>query len=156
MCATTSSLDFPFSRQPELQRVLQDLPGDRARGPDGLTDEVFRVDDYALQSAPLALFELVRYWAVVPSSWCAAIATPLHKSGPADEFTTYGPINLLSYALKIFEGVFLKRLHPHMDPIIDESQAGFWWGAEEQMYALAETLCLRARKRWLCRRAPGF
>ena len=93
MSATRSSLDFPFS-QPELQRVLQDLPADRAPGPDGLTYEVLRVDDDALQSALLALFELVRYWAVVPSSWRAATVTPLHKSGPADDFTNYRPISL--------------------------------------------------------------
>ena len=147
--ATTSSLDFAFS-QPELQRVLQDLPADRAPGPDGLTYEVLRVDDDALQSALLALFELVRYWAVVPSSWRAATVRPLHKSGPADEFTNYRPISLLSCAPKVFERLLLKGLHPRVDPIIDGSQAGFRWGAEEQIYTLAETLRLRARKRTFC------
>ena len=95
MSTTTSSLDFPFS-EPEPQRVLQQLPANRATGPDGLTYELFRVDDDALRSALLALFELVRYWAVVPSSWRYAAVTPLHKSGATDEFTNYRPISLLS------------------------------------------------------------
>ena len=131
MSTTTSSLDFPFS-EPELQRVLQQLPANRAPDSDGLTYELFRVDDDALRSALLALFELVRYWAVVPSSWRSATVTPLHISGAADEFTNYRPISLPSCALKVFERLLLKRLHPRLNPLIDESQAGFRWGAEEQ------------------------
>ena len=87
MSTTTSSLDFPFC-EPELQRVLQQLPANRAPGRDGLKYELFRVDDDALRSALLALFGLVRY-------------TPLHKSGTADEFTNYRPI---SFAFLCLEG----------------------------------------------------
>ena len=131
--------------------MLQQLPANRAPGPDGLTYELFRVDDDALRSALLALFELVRYWAVVPSSWRSATVTPLHKSGAADEFTNYRPISLLSCALKVSERLLLKRLHPRLNPLIDESQAGFRWGAEEQqIYTLAETLRLRAGTRTFC------
>ena len=66
---------------------------------------------------------------------------------PADDFSNYRPISLLCCARKVFERLLLKRLFPRVNPLIDESQAGFRWGAEEQIYTLVETLRLRARKR---------
>ena len=149
MACTTGRLDYPFS-EPELVQVLQELPLKKAPGPDGLTYEAFKVDDGILRSALLSFFELVRFWAVVPSVWRTAIVKPLHKTGSAEEFTNYRPISLLCCALKIFERLLLKRLLPHVSPQIDESQAGFRWGAEEHVYTLAECLRLRARKRTFC------
>ena len=100
-----------------------------------------------MRDALLSFFELVRCWAVVPSVWRSAVVTPLHKTGAEDEFTNYRPISLLCCGLKVFERLVL----PHVNPRIDESQAGFRWGAEEQIYTLVETLRLRARKtRLLC------
>ena len=77
MPLATGRLDFPFS-EPELIGVLKDLPANRAPGPDGLTYELLRVDDAVLRSALLCLFELIRYWAVVPSVWKTAVVKPLH------------------------------------------------------------------------------
>ena len=48
------------------------------------------------------------------------------------------------------ESVLLKRLLPRIDPQLDESQAGFRRGAEEQVYTLAETVRLRAGRRTFC------
>ena len=149
MSRSTGQFDFAFS-EPELLQVLQELPANRAPGPDGLTYEVFRVDDDLFRSALLCFFELVRSWAIVPSVWRTAVIKPLHKSGSAEEFTNYRPISLLCCSLKIFERLLLKRLLPHVAPQIDETQAGFRWGAEEQVYTLAETLRLRRRKRTFC------
>ena len=61
-----------------------------------------------------------------------------------------GPSACCCCNLKIFERLVLKRLLPHIAPQIDETQAGFRWGAEEQVYTLAETLRLRRRKRTFC------
>ena len=149
MYATASRFDFPFS-EPELLQVLQQLPANRAPGPDGLTYELYRIDDGTMRNALLSFFELVRCWAVVPSVWRSAVVTPLHKTGAEDEFTNYRPISLLCCGLKVFERLLLTRLLPHVNPRIDESQAGFRWGAEEQIYTLVETLRLRARKRTFC------
>ena len=77
---------------------------------DGLTYEVFRVDDDVFRAALLCLFELVRSWATVPSVWRTAVVKPLHKSGSAEEFTNCRPISLLCCRLKIFERFLLKRL----------------------------------------------
>eukprot|EP00439_Symbiodinium_sp_Y106_P028743 s4698_g3.t1 len=149
MSTTVSRFDYPFS-EPELLRVLQQLPPNRAPGPDGLTYELYRVEDDTLRRALLSFLELVRHWAVVPSVWRSAVVTPLHKTGAEDEFTNYRPISLLCCGLKVFERLLLRRLLPHVNPRIDESQAGFRWGAEEQIYTLVETLRLRARKRTFC------
>ena len=74
MCTTTRSLDLPFCRTGASARAA--TVANRAPGPDGLMYEPFRADDDALRFVLLALFELVRYWAVVPSSWRSATATP--------------------------------------------------------------------------------
>ena len=149
MASLSGPLDFPLSAA-ELQHVLSQLPSHRAPGPDGLPYEFFAVKDDVLSSALLTFFELVRHWAVVPSIWRSARVSPLHKGGPADDFNNYRPISLLCCSLKIFERLLLARLLPRVDPQLDECQAGFRWGAEEQIYTLAETLRLRARKRTFC------
>ena len=149
MPSTLGQLDFPFT-EAELQNVLSQLPLHRAAGPDGLPYDVFVVDDDCLRAALLTFFELVRHWTVVPSIWRSARVRPLHKSGPVDEFNNYRPISLLCCSLKIFERLLLARVLPQVDPQLDESQAGFRWGAEEQIYTLVETLRLRAGRRTFC------
>eukprot|EP00439_Symbiodinium_sp_Y106_P065296 s2170_g10.t1 len=117
---------------------------------DGLPYEALRVEDQCLRSSLLVFFELVRSWSIVPTAWRSAVVAPLHKGGAADQFTNYRPISLLRSCQKIFERLVLKRLLPHIDPLLDESQAGFRWGAEEQIYALTEMLRLRAGRRTFC------
>ena len=39
---------------------------------------------------------------------------------------------------------------PHVNPLLDESHAGFSWGAEDQIYTLAETLRLRGQRQTFC------
>ena len=149
MQASVGDLDLPFS-EAELAQVLQELPCDRSPGPDGLPYEALRIEDPSLRAALLVFFELVRSWSIVPTVWRSAIVAPLHKCGPADQFTNYRPISLLCSCQKVFERLVLKRLLPHVDPRLDESQAGFLWGAEEQIYTLAEIFRLRARRRTFC------
>ena len=76
--------------------------------------------------------------------------SPLHKTGAADDFNNYRPISLLCCSLKIFERLLLARLLPVVDPQLDESQAGFRFGAEEHVYTLAETLRVRRGRRTFC------
>ena len=76
MATMSGQLDFPPT-EAELQNVLSQLPLHRAAGPDGLPYEVFVVDDECLRAAMLTFFQLVRYWAVVPSIWRSARVCPL-------------------------------------------------------------------------------
>ena len=149
MPVALGNLDFPFS-EAELLQVFNGLPGGRSPGPDGLPYEALRVDDACFRSCLLPFFELVRSWSIVPTVWRSAVVAPLHKSGAADQFTNYRPISLLCSSQKVFERLLLKRLVPHVDPLLDESQAGFRWGAEEQIYTLAETLRLRGQRQTFC------
>ena len=88
--------------------------------------------------ALLVFFELVRSWSIVPTVWRSTVVAPLHKGGSADQLTNYRPISLLCSCQQVFEWLGLKRLLPHIEPLL-KSQAGFRWGAKEQIYTLAET-----------------
>ena len=46
--------------------------------------------------------------------------------------------------------MILNRIQPHVDPILDDSQAGFRWGSDLQVYTLLETLKLRQGSRTYC------
>ena len=102
MYATASRFDFLLS-EPELLQVLQQLPANRAPGSDGLTYELYRIDDGTMRNALLSFFEPVRCRAVVPSVWRSAVVMPLHKTGAEDEFANYRPISLLCCGLEVFE-----------------------------------------------------
>ena len=51
---------------------------------------------------------------------------------------------------KILEGMILNRIHPIVDPILDDCQAGFRWGSDLQAYSFFETLSMRRHTRTYC------
>lgn len=44
------------------------------------------------------------------------------------------PIASVSCLLEPYGGVLLQRLEPVLDPMLDDAQAGFWWGALDHAY----------------------
>ena len=141
-------LDGPFA----LGELLQALSHceDGAVGPDGIPYKALRVDLPWWQSCLLDFFRLVQRLGCVPSVWKQAITLPLWKKGPRAAASNYRPIVLTSCVAKLFERLLLQRVGPCVEPQLDNCQAGFRWGAEEQVYVLKETLRLRGRASTFC------
>ena len=72
------------------------------------------------------------------------------EKGPRWVPSNYRPISLTSCVAKLFERMLLNRISPVVEPQLDNGQAGFRWGAEEQTYVLKETLHLRQRATTFC------
>ena len=87
---------------------------------------------------------------ISPIVWRSAIVAPVRKGGRADQFTNYRPISLLCSCHKVCVRLVLKRLLPHVDPLLDRSQAGFRRGAEAQVCSLPKTLRLRPHHHTFC------
>jgi hypothetical protein len=49
----------------------------------------------------------------------------LHKGGPQEELTNWGPVMLLNVSYKIVAKTLQKRIQPFMPEIIHEDQTGF-------------------------------
>ena len=101
-------------------------------------------------AALLQFCNACQYHACVPSCWKHGVAVPLPKGARTADRENYRPITLTSCFAKTLERMILNRIQPHVDPILDDSQAGFRWGANLQVYTFLETLQLRNGSRTFC------
>ena len=76
--------------------------------------------------------------------------TLLAKCTNSSTRDVYRPITLTCCFAKILEKLPLNRIHPLIDPSLDECQAGFRWGSDLQAYSLMETLRLRGSSTTFC------
>merc|ERR1712012_888255 len=87
--------------------------------------------------------ELIRSWAIMPSQWKENFLVPMHNGGPPSLRDNYRPIDILCCILKIFERMLHGRFLRVLGPTLDPAQGGYRRGADEQSYALYETLQLQ-------------
>ena len=142
------SFDGPFALAELLQAISQCHDG--AVGPDGIPYAALRVGHAFWQNALLDFFRLVHACGVAPTIWKESHIVPLSKKGSRGNPCNYRPIALTCCIAKLFERMLLQRIAPAVEPQLDHGQAGFRWGADEQIYALHETLRLRRRRPTFC------
>ena len=71
----------------------------------------------------------------IPSEWKVASVTPIHKSGPKNDFENYRPISVLSILSKILERIVHKQLLTHLETenLLFSCQYGFRPGRSTQL-----------------------
>ena len=111
-----------------------------APGIDGLPYAPFLVAFPKWEVFLCSLFSLALRWGITPRLWTLGVVTPIPKEGDPMEFDNWRPITLLSCMGKLYEHVILRRICPAILPTIAPSQAGFRFGADEQAFALVESL----------------
>ena len=111
-----------------------------APGIDGLPYEPFLVTDPSWETLLCSIFSLALRWGKVPRFWTMGAVSPIPKDGDPMEFDNWRPITLLSCMGKLFEHVLLRRISAPILTTIAPSQAGFRFGADEQAFALVESL----------------
>ena len=72
---------------------------------------------------------------MVPCEWKVVSVTPIHKSGPKNEFENYRPISVLSISSKILKIIVLKQPLTHLETenLLSLSQYGFCPGRSIQL-----------------------
>ena len=118
-------LGLPFS-EVEIKAAFEDMPADKAPGPDGFTVNFLRAcwiiikDD--LMKVIDAFSELTINNFHVINSACIAL---LPKKEGADSISDFRPISLIHIVPKILAKAMALRLRPKMNDIVSNSQSAF-------------------------------
>ncbi|WVZ55767.1 hypothetical protein U9M48_006389 [Paspalum notatum var. saurae] len=120
-----STLDAPFTEE-ELKTAIQQMPADKAPGPDGFTGafftkcwEIIKADVLKAANA----FHLLRTSNLSILNSANIVLIP--KKEGADSVGDYRPISLIHSFAKIISKVLAMRLAPHMDNLVSPSQSAF-------------------------------
>ena len=148
-CVARVPSDHPFTAE-ELQHALKLCASRKTPGADSIPYEAFCVDLPWWKETVLNFVELCRSLSCVPFMWKHGTVIPLAKGIPSNNRDNYRPITLTCCFAKILERMILNRIHPIVDPILDDCQAGFRWGSDLQAYSLLETLSMRRHTRTYC------
>ena len=133
---------MPFSHD-ELDHALQQGAVGKSPGCDNIPYEALRVDLPDWKDALLAFCNACQSHACVPTCWKHGVIVPIPKGAHSADGDRSRPITLTSCFVKTLVKMVLHRIRPRIDPRLDESQAGFRWGADLHVCTLREILQLR-------------
>ena len=86
---TARQLKFQYVSKIEVERELKKMKRKKTTGSDNLPAGMLK-DSASTISSPLSfIINLSLRQAMVPSEWKVASVTPIHKSGPKNEFENY-------------------------------------------------------------------
>ena len=111
----------------EIYKILEDLDGDKAMGPDEVSARLLKVCREELIEPIYDIIRCSLETGEVPVEWKRAEVIPIYKSGRREEPLNYRPVSLTSVVCKICERVIKKRwinfLEDHK--LLSEQQFGF-------------------------------
>jgi hypothetical protein len=120
-----SDLELPFSMD-EIKRAIDDMPADRAPGPDGFSGGFFRAcwdtirDD--LHAALRQIYLLDRRGLRRINT---ALIALIPKVPGADSLKDFRPISLIHSIVKILAKILASRLAPKLEDLVDPCQSAF-------------------------------
>ena len=132
---TARQLKFQYVSKIEVERELKKMKRKKTTGSDNLPAGMLK-DSASTISSPLSfIINLSLRQGMVPSEWKVASVTPIHKSGPKNEFENYRPISVLSILSKILERIVHKQLLTHFETenLLSSCQYGFRSGRLTQL-----------------------
>ena len=106
----------------EVENVIQSLANSRSPGPDGFSNEFYKVMCPSIKKDLTSLFNNYLNNARISSSMKSGLVVLIPKCPPHDEIGNYRPITLLNCNYKIFCKIFSNRLQPILKEIIHETQ----------------------------------
>jgi len=119
-------LDYPITEK-ELMDKIQALPTKKARGPDGILNEMLKNINAKFKLAITKLFNLVLSVGHFPDSWNRGLITPIFKSGDTSDPNNYRGICVSSNLGKMFCSIINTRLVHFLTEhnVLSKSQIGF-------------------------------
>ena len=121
----TSMLDICFSEE-EVWRIIQEIPVDRAPGPDGFTGLFYRRAWSIIKPDIMRAFHAL--WALDGRSLYLinqAYIVLLKKKDFTSAISDYRPISLIHSFAKLFTKVLASRLTPLMQQLVRANQSAF-------------------------------
>lgn len=108
----TGPLPFPSLTEYEIEEILGKLPSKRAKGEDGIPNELLKLAKSLLAPKMKSIFNACLKYGYFPTTWKTAMTAILRKQDKDDysEAGAYRPIALLSCLGKVLETVIARRL----------------------------------------------
>ena len=120
----TSSSDFKITVE-GVEKLLRNLKGGKAPGPDGLRKEDLCIDARLTAKCLTLIFTASIEQGKLPNDWKVANVTPIHKKGSRQLPNNYRPISLTSIPCKMLEHIVLHYVNDKIDSILYNRQHGF-------------------------------
>ena len=120
-------LERRFERE-EILRVVKELEGDKAPGPDRFTMAFYHHCWGVVERDILAVFEGFYQHSKFKKSLNATFITLIPKKNDASNIRDFRPISLVGSVYKILAKVLANRLKEVLDQLISESQNSFVGG----------------------------
>lgn len=115
----------------EVRVAIKKLKCNKAPGPDGLSNEYYKILGPKLLSTLALVFNRLLDGEQLPLYFNSALLRVLHKPGRDPELpASYRPISLLNTDYKIYTKILADRLKPIMPTVIHEDQTGFIAGRQ--------------------------
>ena len=120
-------LERRFERE-EILRVVKELEGNKAPGPDGFTMAFYHHCWGVVERDALAVFEVFYQHSKFEKSLNATFITLISKKNGASNIRDFRPISLVGSVYKILAKVLANRLKEVLDQLVSESQNSFVGG----------------------------
>ena len=120
-----SCFDHCFSEE-EIWEAINDMPVDKALGPDGFTGLFYKTAWSIVKADIMRAFQAI--WSLDARSFFLvnqAYMVLLRKKNEADEIGDFRPISLVHSFAKLFTKVLARRLAPHMCSLVRPNQSAF-------------------------------
>ena len=126
--------DSPYPDMPDIeistlgiQKLLKNLNGKKAAGPDGIPCRLLQAVSQELAPALTTLFRTSLDKGETPMAWKHATVQPIYKKGDRSSAANYRPISLTCICCKLMEHVIRSEITKHLDEnnILTDAQHGF-------------------------------
>ena len=127
----------------ELEKLMRNLNGRKAMGPDGISGQVLKECHKQLLEPMYDIITSTILTGKVPKEWKRADITPIFKSGDKQVPLNYRPVSLTSVVCKICEAIIKRQWVDHLEREnkICNSQFGF----RQRKSCVTNLLCFYSR-----------
>ena len=110
-----------------VAKLLSDLQGHKAHGPDGIPARLLKETAYSMAPLLTHINKASLYQCKLPHDWKTALVSPIYKKGSRKSPENYRPISLTSIPCKILEHLIYSSVYNHLEAnsILCDAQHGF-------------------------------
>lgn len=122
----------------DVEKVIKSLKHGKSPGSDGISSTIIKHIYPAIVDVIAYLINLSFETGVFPDKLKNAVVVPIHKKGPANLFSNFRPISLLSTLSKLFEKIMKERMISFLDrnKYFSKNQYGFREGLSTELALL--------------------